>query len=742
MNPAVELPTEAEVIADLKKIRTRDWSNPEAFTGLRALYDLLPQDGRPVRADAVAVRNALLNLLEELVIAIAAKEEQNPPDLGQSIAVAGTHLLKLQAPAGTQTQVDDLVGSIVETWKVRDRHTGEVRPMGVGTFKTNYMDRVVYPALAAHLLSKATTGTEPPASTVTEDESGTAGAKSKRSSRRLRLLAAIGLPVALAACVVTVILVGSRGHGTPTDTLLHKEGCSSHGAARSDGGAGQLEFGDFVRASGSGDHFEDPLTAESGSEAVIKLRLSNAGPGEIDAVCVSATLPANATPSPSVSVLVSSLPAVTPDDPTDTASITTYPARAVCLALVPHSTEFMDRNGAVIKSLPDEILDGGVRVGPIDVPLSSVRFVQFKVALEPSEDQAACDADTDSEPIRVSTLAPSEPGPLLATMQGKNTSFRPRWDSKVSADATDKLAFEVNLKNPTDKTVEAPLLLVVCTYFCTGSGPQPLKLWAALVQRDGKTLTTSNAVDIDAQSGGLQRFIFDQQRGITEIYENHAASNTANTTIPLDHIYFDGGDAKVVKAFQIGDLAPGKSIAYSFQARWDVGSTGQLAGGPLDVRIGSGEWKHTLYVNPGQVVTVGSLLANTHYSRPLMADVRVDFEPDAATGGVSISMDAHLGDWRDQKESQPTGQVKLRSAGAGPIGLELVPGTTRLWGQYRQGRYIKGGDTIKLPDGLADSGIRVGPIGGFIPRDKHHGMQFSRYILFDVKVKRLDDLSH
>ncbi len=733
MNPADELPTEAEVVADLKKIRTQDWSNAEAFLGMRALYDLLPHDGRPARGDAVAVRDALLNLLEELVVAIAAEEEQNPPDLGQSIAVAGTHLLKLQTPAGTPTQVDDLVGSIVETWKVRDRHTGEVRPMGIGTFKTGYMDRVVYPALAAFLLSKATTDTEP-AVTTNGSGGGTTAARSKRSPRRR--VAAIGLPVALAACIVIVILVGSRGHGAATNTLLHKEGCSpSQRAAGSGSGADQLEYGDFVRDSGSDDHFEDPLTAESGSEATIKLRLSNPGPEKIDAVCVSATLPANATPSPSVSVAVSSPHVANPDGPSDTASITTYPARAVCLALVPHSTEFMDRNGAVIRPLPDEILDGGVRVGPIDVPLSAVRFVQFKVELEPSEGRVSCgDADKDSEPIRVSALAPSEPGPLLATMQGRDTSFKSRWDSQVSADATDDLAFKVNLKNPTDKTVAAPLLLVACTYFCTGSGPEPLKLWAALVQRDGKTLTTWNAVGIEAQSGGFQRFIFDQQSGITEIRGHHAVLNTANTAIPLDRLQFDGGGAKIVKAFQIDELAPGESAGYSFHASWEVGSTGQLASGPLDVRIGSSEWKHTLYVNPGQVVTVGSLLANTHYSGPLMAEVRAAFKPDAATGTVFISLEGHLGDWPDQAGSQPIGRVALHSAGAGPIGLEVIPDTTRLWGQYRRG------STINLPDGLADAGIRDGPIGSFTPRDKRHDAQLSRYLLFNVKVKRLDNL--
>ena len=55
------------------------------------------------------------------------------------------------------------------------------------------------------------------------------------------------------------------------------------------------------------------------------------------------------------------------------------------------STEFMDRNGAVIESLPDDILDGGVRVGPLDVPLSAVRYVQFYVSVTPSEEKASCD---------------------------------------------------------------------------------------------------------------------------------------------------------------------------------------------------------------------------------------------------------------------------------------------------------------------------------------------------------------
>lgn len=223
-------------------------------------------------------------------------------------------------------------------------------------------------------------------------------------SRRLRRVLAVVLPIAIAACVVTVIIAGSRGQGPLGDTPIHKTDCLSQIPASSSGSAAQLEFGDFVRAS-THQSFEDPLRAAPGSRVAVRTRLSNPGPVLIDAVCVSADFPDRATSNPSISVTASSPGASAESpDPSDTVTINTYPPQPVCLVLLPGTTELLDGNSGVVESLPDDLLGDGVMVGPIDVPLSSVRFVQFNVKLTPTERGTGCGSNSESEAAKISSI--------------------------------------------------------------------------------------------------------------------------------------------------------------------------------------------------------------------------------------------------------------------------------------------------------------------------------------------------
>lgn len=403
MNAPVELPTDAEVIADLKKIRTQDWSNPEAFAGLRALYDLLPPEERPARGDAIAVRDALLNLLVGLIAAIETEEEQQPPELDQSIAVAGTHLLKLETPAGAQTQVDDLVGSIVDTWKVRDRHTGEVRPMGIGTFKTGYMDRVVYPALAAHLLATAAARTpSAPLSAAAEDSASLDAdppAAERPPPRRRGPIIIAGVIVLVLAATAAVVALTQRGGDTPADAnatpgsrcaQMERQAAEPPSSNTKQPALGGFEMGDFARAASSaGGSYTDPLSAAAGSDVNVKARLSNPGPQAIPSTCVKASVPARSSSHPALKISLIS-PRANPTTVSDSVSLNVRDERSACLRLVPGTTEFQTASGSTLRNLPDDVLGDGVTVGAVDVSLGDVRFVAFELHLQPRPAGSSC----------------------------------------------------------------------------------------------------------------------------------------------------------------------------------------------------------------------------------------------------------------------------------------------------------------------------------------------------------------
>jgi hypothetical protein len=243
-------------------------------------------------------------------------------------------------------------------------------------------------------------------------------------------------------------------------------------------------------------------------------------------------------------------------------------------------------------------------------------------------------------------------------------------------------------------------------------------------------------VTIPGQSGGLQRFVLDADQGLYEVFGTGIGVSSEDTQwegeamVPL-------AEGRVVGAFNIGALNAGEVRRLRFNATWDVGSTGQLEAGPSMVRVAHGKWVDHMSVSPGQVITVGTRLDNAAYSHPWTARVHVTFKPDAAAGTVAVITNATLAQGHDQGGIQPTGKVTLRSSGTGPIDLQLVPGTTWLFGNCRPDACRKGGDKLRLPDGLPGAGIDVGPLGGFVPRDQQHGGEFSRILTFNVKVKAL-----
>jgi hypothetical protein len=73
----------------------------------------------------------------------------------------------------------------------------------------------------------------------------------------------------------------------------------------------------------------------------------------------------------------------------------------------------------------------------------------------------------------------------------------------------------------------------------------------------------------------------------------------------------------------------------------------------------------------------------------------------------------------------------VNSATGQPISLQIEPGTTEL----RPAR-TKCTTTVprKLDDGIAEGGVEVSPIGGFVARDPCQGLEFTRWVIFTVAI--------
>jgi hypothetical protein len=73
----------------------------------------------------------------------------------------------------------------------------------------------------------------------------------------------------------------------------------------------------------------------------------------------------------------------------------------------------------------------------------------------------------------------------------------------------------------------------------------------------------------------------------------------------------------------------------------------------------------------------------------------------------------------------------VNSATGQPISLRIEPGTTELRAARTRCTTTA---RRKLDDGIAEGGVEISPIGGFVARDPCQGLEFARYLIFTVAI--------
>ena len=81
---------------------------------------------------------------------------------------------------------------------------------------------------------------------------------------------------------------------------------------------------------------------------------------------------------------------------------------------------------------------------------------------------------------------------------------------------------------------------------------------------------------------------------------------------------------------------------------------------------------------------------------------------------------------------QKLGLATVNSGGGVPIKLAVQPGSTEL---ITPKTACSGGKVEPLPDGIAESGVDVGDVEGWVPRDPCHFDELARSVEFKVDVR-------
>jgi hypothetical protein len=121
----------------------------------------------------------------------------------------------------------------------------------------------------------------------------------------------------------------------------------------------------------------------------VAIRLSNGGPDELIGTRVTASLPGDAAPSLSVE-LVARPRNAHPAAVGDTATIDVKGGESACIAYVPGSTQLFDQHLGLMRDLPDGIVDNGVSIGGLGVPIEDTRFVGFELEVTERQKDGGC----------------------------------------------------------------------------------------------------------------------------------------------------------------------------------------------------------------------------------------------------------------------------------------------------------------------------------------------------------------
>ena len=161
---------------------------------------------------------------------------------------------------------------------------------------------------------------------------------------------------------------------------------------------GQIGSGDIYRVRNVSDNqttFEKSTNADLCETVQFKVRVHNGGPKTVTNVNVKATLPSASATSHTSTVTVKA--DNNREGAVATGSAVVNLSKAGTISYVNGSTELLDTNGGVLRTLGDTILTSGVNIGDVAVSLNNMRFVQFKAKMncEPVEkDIQVCELAT------------------------------------------------------------------------------------------------------------------------------------------------------------------------------------------------------------------------------------------------------------------------------------------------------------------------------------------------------------
>lgn len=171
-----------------------------------------------------------------------------------------------------------------------------------------------------------------------------------------------------------------------------------------------VEGGDIYRVKNvtKNGSFSDPANADACDTLMYQVRIHNPGPEQpLTNVTVSAAFPTAAS-NKNVSIVTARAANASPSNTSDTATVNISTSQKV--SYVNGTTQLLDADGNVIKTLSDGITGSGVNIGNVGVSIGEKRFVRFQAKVN-------CSQPTPTPPTT------PKPTPAAPVVEGKTTEL-------------------------------------------------------------------------------------------------------------------------------------------------------------------------------------------------------------------------------------------------------------------------------------------------------------------------------
>jgi hypothetical protein len=328
--------------------------------------------------------------------------------------------------------------------------------------------------------------------------------------------------------------------------------------------------------------------------------------------------------------------------------------------------------------------------------------------------------DTDPAKARASAPPVAVVGGLRASLELKNETYKNVWGQTIAADGNDELLFRLRISNPGS----TPSQQMVMRLLSKEGNESPRTVDVCFGRSEEANFEAGPEVKIVPQSNGLETFVPEEpQFGYPAPAATRLASLGGRQFRANSRLYV--GEDYIVPA-----ISAGKSILITFKASYWTPPSDQLSGGSIfsfkNLTRHEDEYRSVAAAGAGDVLQAYATLNDTGFrSTSAFTRVRITEHEHGAFAWVALIVQA------DSPHERELGHGVVNAETESPISMTVIPRTTEI----RTPTTDCSKETREpVADGISKGGLEVTGIGGFKPRDPCHGIEFSKYVFFKLKV--------